>query len=145
MIALEYVVPNACDVLKSGAFFRQNLRNSSQSLSGSQARNKEAQETLRVVFARERLGRCRMTFSSCEPVQQQAVCSEQMFSIYQNHARTPTRPFNDVDMMALETFLHYSGGSLHFIFMSYCFDPVSFSFRILPYFFTNLDAILLFS
>ena len=75
MNALEDVVPNAWDVLKSGAFFRQNLSESSHILSGSQAGNKEAQETLRVVFARKRLGRCRMTCSSCESVQQQAGCN----------------------------------------------------------------------
>ena len=150
MIAVEYVVPNACDVLKSGAFFRQNLQNSSHSLSGSQARNKEAQETLRVVFARERLGSCRMTCSSCEPVQQQAVCSEQMFSIYQNHAKTPTRPFNDVDMMVLETFLHYSGGTLSIYVLLFrpCFVFFSDSsiffheFGCNTHFFVILDKVL---
>ena len=38
----------------------------------SGAVKKEAQETLRVVFARKRLGRCSMTCSSCESVQQEA-------------------------------------------------------------------------
>ena len=87
MNALEDVVPNAWDVLKSG-----NIWGTSHILSGSQAGSEEAQETLRVVFARKRLGRCRMTCSSCESVQQQASsnicsqegllwCSEQMFSI----------------------------------------------------------------
>ena len=80
MNALEHGEPHAWDVLKSGAFFRQNLRNSSHILSGSQAGNKEAQETLRVVFAPKRLGRCRMTCSYCESVQQQAgsnICSQE--------------------------------------------------------------------
>ena len=40
MNALEDVVPNAWDVLKSGAFFRQNLRYSSHILSGSQGKNR---------------------------------------------------------------------------------------------------------
>ena len=80
MNTLEYFVSNAWDVLKSGAFSRQNLRNSSHILSGSQAGNKEAQETLRVVFARKRLGKCKMTCSSCGSAQQQAgsnICSQE--------------------------------------------------------------------
>ena len=55
---------------------RQNVRNSPRISSG--AGKKEAQEMLRVVFARKRLGRCSVTCSSCESVQQQAgsnICS----------------------------------------------------------------------
>ena len=73
MNALEDVGLNAFDVLKSGAFFRQNV-------SGSQAGNKRSSRDIEGFFARKRLGRCRMTCSSCESVQQKAgsnICSQE--------------------------------------------------------------------
>ena len=67
--------------------FRQNVTNSPCISSG--AGKKEAQKTLRVVFPRKRLGRCSVTCSSFESVQQAGSnicslwgllwCSEQMF------------------------------------------------------------------
>ena len=66
--------PESWDVLESGAF----LLFSSRISLGSQTVDKEAQKTLRFYFVQERLGKCRMTCSSCVSVLQQSPQSKQV-------------------------------------------------------------------